>query len=93
MSQLDRTVQIFFEPLALSFMLNPGKLNGPENPMTVDLFLWMDLDRRQQKLPCSLDLLLKNGILRCNSRVILVQTIDLGTPNSETRNIANTAHP
>jgi hypothetical protein len=50
LSQLDRTVQIFFEPLALSFVLNPGQLNGPENPMTVDLLLWMDLGRRRQKL-------------------------------------------
>jgi hypothetical protein len=29
-------IQIFFEPLALPFVLNPGQLDSPENPMTID---------------------------------------------------------
>jgi hypothetical protein len=88
LSQLDRTVQICFGPWRFP-LLNPGQLVGPDNPMTVDLFLWMDLGRRWKNFARSLDLLLQNGILSCYAQVLPVQTADLGTPNPETRNIAN----
>jgi hypothetical protein len=57
--------------------------------MAIDPLLWMDLGRRWKNFARSLDLLLKNGILSCYARVLPVQTADLGTPNPETRNIAN----
>jgi hypothetical protein len=57
--------------------------------MAIDPLLWMDLGRRWKNFARSLDLLLQNGILSCYAQVLPVQTADLGTPNPETRNIAN----
>jgi hypothetical protein len=81
-------VQIHFGPWRFP-LLNLGRLVSPEISMAIDPLLWMDLGRRWQNFARSLDLLLQNGILSCYAQVHPMQTVDLGTPNPETRNIAN----
>jgi len=36
LSQLDQKTQTFLELWVLPFMLNPGQLDSPKNPMTID---------------------------------------------------------
>jgi hypothetical protein len=88
MNPLDQMAEILHECIwVLPFVLNPGKLDSPENPMTVDLL-------RQFILAVEIRLLtrfifsLKWGFT-CYTWVFFMQPTDLDALEPKTRIVAN----